>query len=509
LIAFGLLDRRRKGVMMISRFSGFIAAGAIAGAAVAADDWTQFRGPNADNIAKGPPVPTEWSADKNIKWKTAIPGTGWAAPVVVGNYIYVTSAYSEKQGKLKPMTFGGGGGGGGGGRGGFERAGGDRGGPPGAGKGDPKDAPKGEAMKRPGGGRGGFEGGSGGFGRTKKAPEDVYQWHVFCLDRKTGEIVWKKEAVSKKPSVPTHSTNTYASETPLTDGERLYVYFGMTGLYCYSLDGKQLWSVDLGSYPMFDGWGTGSSPVLHGDKLFVQCDNEEKSFLVALDKKTGKELWRKPREEKSNWSTPYIWKNKSRTELVTLGQNRARSYNPENGDVLWEMSGLKSGTISSPASDADAIYFGIAGPRSDAPMFAVKAGASGDISLTDGETSNEFVMWKKLQTGTRAPSPLLIDGRLYLVGGMGGTLLTCLDAKTGEQIYKERLQGARGVTTSPWFNDGKVFILDEDGNAFVVKAGPKFEVVGKGKLGEMFWSSPAISDGAIFLRGSEHLYCIK
>jgi outer membrane protein assembly factor BamB len=246
--------------------------------------------------------------------------------------------------------------------------------------------------------------------------------------------------------------------------------------------------------------------VLLGNRLFVQCDNEDKSFLVALDAKTGDELWRKPREEHTNWSTPYVWKNKDRTELVTLGQARVRSYDPENGNVLWEMSGLDASAMSSPASDAETIYFGISGPGSNGPMFAVRAGASGDISLKSGDKSNSFVLWSKSAAGPRTPSPLLLDGRLYV---MGNALITCLDAKTGEQLYKERLQGARGFTTSPWASGGRVYALDEDGTCFVVKAGPKFELVAKNKLDEMFWSTPAFSDGAIFLRGVDHLYCIK
>ena len=345
-----------KGMPMVSRVGLFVAAGAMAGAGIAADDWTQFRGPNADNVSKGPPVPTEWSADKNIKWKTAIPGTGWSAPVVVGDHVFVTSAYSEKQ--TKPRAFGGGGGGGGGrGRGGF--GGPPGGGPPGGGRpGDGKDAPKGEAMKRQGG-RGGFGGGGGGgFGRGQKAPDDVYEWQVFCLDRKTGDVVWKK-AQSSKPSIPTQPSNTYASETPITDGERLYVYFGMTGLFCYDLKGEKLWSIDLGSYPMMAGWGTGSSPVLLGDKLFVQCDNEQKSFIIALDREERQGSVANATRREVELEHAVHLEEQIADGLVTLGGGRVRSYNPENGELLWEMKGLDSSSMSSPASDADAIFFGI------------------------------------------------------------------------------------------------------------------------------------------------------
>ncbi|VTU00001.1 Putative uncharacterized protein OS=Rhodopirellula baltica (strain SH1) GN=RB5272 PE=4 SV=1: PQQ_2 [Gemmataceae bacterium] len=222
-----------------------------------AGDSPQFRGPGGTGVFTDARPPVEWGKGKNVAWKVAVPGVAWSCPIVVGDKVIVTTAVSPGQPK-------------------------------------------------PQGGGGGFGGGKGGFGGGKGAPKAMYQFKVVCLDRATGKPLWEKVAKEAVPTIPTHGSNTYATETPVTDGERVYAYFGMTGLYCYDLDGKLVWSKDLGSYPMQAGWGTASSPVLDGDRLVVQCDNEEKSFLVALDKKTGKELWRTDRAERSGWSTPFV-----------------------------------------------------------------------------------------------------------------------------------------------------------------------------------------------------------
>ncbi len=274
--------------------------------------------------------------------------------------------------------------------------------------------------------------------------------------------------------------------------------------------------------------GTGSSPVLEGDRLIIQCDNEEKSFLVALDKKTGKELWRTERSERSTWSTPLVWKNKERTEIVCMGSRRARSYDPETGKQLWELGGLNGQCQASPVADKDLLYLGTGGMpmfgpgggpggggggpggRSDArPLFAVKAGAKGDITLKSDQTSNDGIAWYQAKGGPSMASPVLYDGYLYILEQRGG-MLNCYDAKTGKPAYtKERLPQSRGFTSSPWAYDGKIFCLSEDGQTFVVQAGPEFKVLGKNSLDEMFWSSPAAAGGALFLRGVDYLYCVK
>src|SRR5262245_60343577 len=312
------------------------------------EDWPQFRGPSASGLTTESQLPTEWSAEKNVKWKSRIPGVGWSSPVVWGDKVFVTTAITENQVKPKAGFSGGRPPGGGG-----PPGGGDKGGRP------------------PGGG-----GPGGAGGRGAAPPDKVYRWEILCLDRSTGKELWNQLAIERKPTIATHSTNSFASETPVSDCERLYVYFGMTGLFCYDLAGTQVWKKDLGSFPMQMGWGTGSSPVLEGDRLFLQCDNEQKSFLVAFDKKTGSELWRIPRDERSTWSTPYVWKNKERTELVTAGTKRIRAYDPATGKVLWEFGGLSNGRCSAtPVGDSERLFTGVGGGRGTGPLFAVKAGA--------------------------------------------------------------------------------------------------------------------------------------
>jgi outer membrane protein assembly factor BamB len=384
---------------------------------------------------------------------------------------------------------------------------------------------------REGLGRGGPRG-FGGFGRQQPPPDTVYKWEVYCLSAADGKVIWKQTAAEGRPTIPINPSNTYATETPVTDGERVYAYFGMTGVFCFDMTGKLVWKVNLGSYRLAMGYGTGSSPVLDNGRLFVQCDNEEKSFLVVLDAKTGKEQWRVDRPERSSWSTPLIWKNKVRTEVVCLASPRVRSYDPETGKQLWELGGLNGQVKASPVSSPELLYVGTGGgfggfaedagpgaPPSGGrmgggrfgggrPLFAIKAGASGDITLKDGGKSNDGVAWHLPQAGPPTASPLLLDDYLYILEDRSG-MLSCYNAKTGKQVYKERLPGARGFTSSPWTYDGKIFCLDDGGTTHVVQAGPPFKVLGKNTLGEMCWSSPAVAAGALFLRTVDHLYCIK
>ena len=431
-------------------------------AAAWAADWPQFRGPNGAAVSAEKDLPAEWGADKNVAWKAQAPGYGWSSPVVWGDKVFVTTASSEKQNRPS---------------GGF--------------------------------GPGGF--GRGGFGRDRQPPDAVYKWEVYCLNAADGKVLWKQTAAEHKPTIPIQASNTYASETPVTDGERVYAYFGMTGVFCYDFDGKQVWTKDLGSYRMGMGYGTASSPALDGDRLFIQCDNEEKSFLAALNKKTGEELWRTERSENSGWSTPLVWKNKERTEVVCVGSRRVRSYDPATGKQLWELGGMSGQCHASPVASDEMLYVGTGGGFGGGggrPLFAVKAGASGDITLKEGAASNDGVAWYLPQAGPAMASPLLYDGRLYVLDQRGGQL-SCYDAKTGERVYRERLSGARGFTSSPWAYEGKIFCLADDGRTFVVQAGPDFKVLGENTLDEMTWSSPAVAGGAVFLRTIDHLYCIK
>ena len=421
-----------------------------------AGDWPQFRGPGALGVVAEKQLPAEWGPDRNVRWKVEIPGAGLSSPVAWGGRVFVTTAVAAKPAKLKPFS---------------------------------------ESY------------GGANFG---KPPEGDYRREVYCLDRATGRVLWKRTAAEGKPAIPCHPSNSYASETPVTDGERLYVYFGMTGLFCYDQAGRLLWKKDLGAYKMQMGWGTGSSPALDGERLFVQCDNEEKSFLVALDRKTGQELWRVGRDEKSSWGTPFVWRNKVRTELVAVGGKKVRSYDPATGRLLWELGGMSGMCTTTPVADNDRLYTGSVGmPGSHSPLVAVRAGASGDVTLKEGETSNAGVAWLRGRAGPWLASPLLYRGYLYVLEARLGAL-SCYDARTGAPAYqKERLPQAKGFTASPWAHDGKVFCLDQEGRTFVVKAGPKFAVLATNKLDEMFAASPAAAGGDLLLRGVTHLYCIQ
>jgi outer membrane protein assembly factor BamB len=305
-----------------------------------------------------------------------------------------------------------------------------------------------------------------------------------------------------------HIKNTYASETPVTDGQRVYAYFGNVGLFCYDVNGKPLWSKEFVSSKTSNNWGTAASPVLHEDKLFIQNDNDEQSFLVALDKRTGEQIWRTERDEKSNWATPYVWTNELRTELVTSGKGRVRSYSLD-GRLLWELGGMSSIVIPTPLAKHGLLYVtsGYVGDKKR-PIFAIRPGAQGDISLKDDQTSNQYIAWCQKQGGPYNPSPIVCGDYLYVLYDRG--FLSCYDAKTGQEVYSKQqiAAGATAFTASPWANNGKLFCLSEDGDTFVIQAGPEFKVLGKNALEEMCMATPAAIRGSLILRTISKLYRI-
>jgi outer membrane protein assembly factor BamB len=442
--------------------------------AVWGQEWAGFRGPGGTGVADEKALPLEWGADKNVAWKAKAPGTGWSSPIVWGDKVFITAASSDQD--RRPRVGGGG-----------------RGGPGGPGR--------------------------DGFGPGGGPPNATYRWEVFCLDRGTGKVLWKELALEGRPRIPKQASNTYATETPVTDGERVYAYFGMTGVFCYDLSGKLLWKKDLGAYATDAGHGTASSPALDRHRLFLQIDNEEKSFLVALDGRTGEELWRAARDERTNYSSPVVWKNKVRTELVAAGSNKVRSYDPATGKVLWEL-GVGGGRCpASPVGDDERLYVG--GGRGDGRggpgggfggggggLFAVRAGTSGDATLKRGDTSNTGVEWSQSRASLDGPSPLAYKGQIYVLG-QGAGFLSCFDARTGKQVYRERLPNARGFWASPCAGDGKVFCLDTTGTTYVVQAGPEFKLLSQNRIADELWASPAVAGGSLILRGVDSVYCLK
>jgi len=408
-----------------------------------------FRGANGDGTTQSAEIPIAWGNEKNLLWKTQVPGKGWSSPIIWEDRVIITSARSADESIDISADS-----------------------------------------------------------NNRIYPDQDYKFEVYCLDRKTGEIKWTTLAYQGKPGIITHKDNTYASETPAADGQHIYVYFGMVGLYCLDMDGNIVWEKDLGSFPMQANWGSSSSPILYQDMLIMQFDNEENSQVIALEKKNGNEIWRAERDEISTWSTPYIWKNSKRTELVTGGK-KTRSYDPASGKLLWELDMQGGRDITTPISGDDVIYI-CNEKRSDGggTLFAVKAGGSGDISLDSVQTSNDIVAWTVPNSGISMASPVLSEGYLYVLERRMGRV-SCIDTKTGDFAYqKQKLEGAKAFWASPWVVNDMVFCLDDTGTTHVLKAGPEFQVLATNKLDDIFWSSTAVSEDMLIFRGIEYIYGI-
>jgi outer membrane protein assembly factor BamB len=421
--------------------------------APAQENWPQFRGPQSRGVGQpNPSLPDTWSAKDNVVWQTTVLGRGWSSPIVWGDKIFVTAVINEGKNTApkKGLYFG---------------------------------------------------------GENKKPPESVHRWVVYCLDFQTGNILWEREAHKGVPATTVHIKNSYASETPATDGERVYVVFGNVGVFCYDLDGKLVWSEKLGPYRTQYGWGTAASPVVHKGRLYVINDNEEQSSLVALDAKTGKEIWRVNREEKSNWSTPFIWENEQRTEIVTPGTGKTRSYDLD-GKLLWELTGASNITIPTPFSEFGLLFTGSGYVLSkNKPLFAIRPGASGDISIKPEETQGKYIAWCQWDGAPYNPSFLVYGDYCYVLYDRG--FLSCFEARTGKPVYeKQRLSGS-AFTSSPWAYNGRVFCLSEDGDTIVVQAGPEFKLLGKNKLDEMCLATPAIAHGSLILRTESKVYRLQ
>lgn len=424
----------------------------------AEDNWPQFRGPGARGISDSKALPIVWGPDTNVAWRTAIPGLGWSSPIVWDQRVFLTTAVSEGE----------------------------------------VETPK----------KGLYLGGD--------RPEPLGQrhhWQVVCLDLESGKVLWTTEVAAAAPSTPRHVKNTYASETPVTDGERVYALFGSVGLFCLDFDGKILWSHPIQPRKMANGWGTAASPVLHGDRVFIVCDNEEESFAAAFDKRTGRELWRVPRDEPSNWSTPFIWEHGTGPELVTTGRKKVRSYDL-SGEPIWELKGLSSITIPTPFAAEGLLYLagGYVGDQlaPNKPVYAVRPGGRGDLTPPSGEKRSEFIAWMEPNAAPYNPSPLVYEGRFYVLWDFG--FLSCCDAASGRELYdKQRLKpgGSASFTASPWAYRGRVFCLSEDGDTYVCQAGDNYRQERVNSLGEMCMATPALVRDSLVLRSIAAVYRIR
>jgi len=418
-------------------------------------NWPMFRGPGANGVVDNAGLPERWTDSQNVSWRIDVEGRGWSSPIVWGNQVFLTTVVNESvsESPKKGLYFG---------------------------------------------------------GNRLEPAQSKHHWVVLSLDIETGKTLWRKEVHAGIPETPIHLKNSYASETPVTDGEHIYVVFGNLGVYCLDLKGKLIWKKELPRRKVRYGWGTASSPVIHGDRLYLVDDNDEQSTLTALEKRTGKQVWQVKRKERSNWATPYVWENKLRTEIITPGTQKTRSYDLE-GNLLYEFGGGSSITIATPYARHGLLYVssGYVMDRKR-PLMALRPGAHGDISLKPDQQSNKFVAWCQKQGGPYNPTTLVYRDLLYVLLDRG--FLSCYDARTGEEVYsKKRLPNGKAFTSSPWASDGKIYCLNEDGLTFVIRAGREYKLLYKNALGEddMCMATPAIVGNRLLVRTSARLYCVR
>jgi outer membrane protein assembly factor BamB len=336
---------------------------------------------------------------------------------------------------------------------------------------------------------------------------------VLSLDKRTGRILWQRTAYEGVPREKRHIKATYANATPATDGRHVVAFFGSQGLYAYDMNGRLKWKRDLGRLDVgaYDApdyeWGTASSPILYKDLVVVQCDQQKDSFLIALRLKDGSVAWRTPREELPSWATPNVYTGGEHAELVTNAPNFIRGYDPLTGKELWRLGRSSNITAPTPVFDRDLIVV-MSGRRPNAPIFVIKAGARGDITLPEGATTGGSVLWTREKAGSYMPTPLIYRDHLYVVKNQG--ILTCYDLRTGELKYEQRLpEVGSGFSASPVAADGKLYLPSEDGDVFVIRAGPRFEVVARNAMGQPFMASPAVSEGVLYLRGERDLFAVS
>jgi outer membrane protein assembly factor BamB len=455
---------------------------ALGAAAGAGDRWPQFRGPDAAGVSRETKAPAAWSPSENVAWVAEIPGRGWSSPIVWGGAVFLTSAISP--GPFKEPT-------------------------PGIYGNDyiaelrAQGLSDEEVMKRV-------------RARDSEAPEEVpadVRWVLYALDAASGKIVWQAEPHKGKPFGGRHRKNTYASETPATDGERVYVYLGNIGVFAYTVGGALAWSHPLPPQPTYLDFGTASSPVVHDGRVLVLNDNEEDSYLLALDAKTGKEAWRTRRDFgkdlliRTTFTTPFVWKNRLRTEVVVLSPQSVVSYDLE-GKELWRLKGLSLVAAPTPVASESMLVVGSGSPSENVrPLLGIRPGAAGDISLRDGEEKNAYVAWSQVRGGSYITSPLLYRGRVYVLYDQG--FLAAYDAETGRELYKARFPGSATFSASPWAHEGTVFCLSEEGETFAVEAGDAFKVVGRSAIGEMSLATPALAHDSLFLRTATKLYRLR
>jgi len=435
------------------------ATAAAAAMPVAVKNWPSFRGAGATGVADGQNPPVSWNVDtgQNVAWKTPIPGLAHSSPVVWGEHVFVTTAVSSAKNPV-------------------------------------------------------FRAGLYGDVASVEA-EPVHQWKVLALDRRTGKVLWERTAHEGAPRTKRHTKATHANSTPATDGKHVVALFGAEGLYVYDVEGRLLWKKDLGRldagffFDPDDQWGYGSSPIIHGDAVIVQCDVQEQSFIAAFGLADGKELWRTSRDEIPSWGSPTVIEGPGHAELVTNGTRAVRAYDPRTGKELWRLTGNSEITVPTPFA-AHGLIFVASGYAPVQPIWAVRPGGSGDITPAGDADSGEHIAWSKKRGGPYMPTPIAYGDHLYTCANNG--VLACYDARTGAAVYKGRVAGERSAafTASPVAADGRLYFASEEGDVYVVQAGPEYALLATSALGEAVLATPAIAGGMLFVRGQHHVFAL-
>ena len=450
-------------------------------AAAGQNQWPRFRGPNSNPTSANPNLPVSWSKTENVEWAADVPGVGWSSPVVWGNRVFITTATSDKPMK-QPQTGV-----------------------------DFSNEYIAELRKK---GLSSQEIDKQLWARDREMPDEVViSLVLYCHDLETGRKMWERELYRGRPAGGRHRKNSFASETPTTDGERVYVYLTDYGLFAYDFNGKQAWTTPLKAHGTVRDYGTGASPALHRDRLFILNDNEEESFVAAFDTRTGKEVWRTPRTvqpaRKTGWSTPFVWENRVRTELVTLGPGVAISYGLD-GRELWRLNRQGGVAIQSPFAWNDLLFLTSgSGADDNKPIVAVRAGGSGDITPSGTETTNEHVVWfDRRAGGTYLPTPLIYKDALYVLNDKG--IFARHNPETGERIYQSRVSPVPATfTASPWAYNGYVFAMSEEGDTYVVEAASEYKLVRTNSLDDFSMATPAIVGDRLLIRTQHRLYSIR
>jgi len=419
--------------------------------------WTAFRGNFSSGVMDNANLPETFDVGKmtNIRWKTEIPGLGLSSPVIWGNKVFITSAISQADREgFKPGIYG---------------------------------------------------------DISPVRDSSVHEWKVFCLDKNTGKMIWEKTSYKGIPRMKRHPKSTHANTSVATDGKYVAAFFGSEGLFCYDMNGTLLWQKNFGLLKSVffavrtAEWEFASSPIIYNGVLVIQCDVLDNSFIAAYDVKTGKELWKTQRDEYPGWCTPNIYTNAGKAYVAVNGYKNRGGYDLTTGLEVWKMSGGGDIQIPTPIIGKDLIYFNSAHGKSS-PIIAVKTNATGDITLKDSETTNNYIQWSLPRGGSYMHTMLLYNNRLYNVN-WNGTLI-CLDPLTGKEIYNAKLGNTKSFIASPVASDGKIYIIDEDGTVYIVKDGNTFQLLAEIPMNDICLSAPAITDGMIIFRTQKYLIAV-